>query len=111
MSILPPGAPADLYASLIRMAHLYRCRVLLDTSGEALRQGLQAAPDFVKPNRSEAASFADCPVPDAQAAADPPQQHRDRQRLAAEHEQGGNRANVEGGHEERGHRRVPHPGR
>ena len=67
---LPPGAPVDLYAGLIRMAHLYGCRVLLDTSGEALRQGLQAAPDFVKPNRSEAASFADCPIPDAQAAAE-----------------------------------------
>jgi 1-phosphofructokinase family hexose kinase len=67
---LPPGAPADLYAELIRMAHLYGCRVLLDTSGEALRHGLRGAPDFVKPNRDEAASFAGCPVPDAHAAAE-----------------------------------------
>src|SRR5262249_36342480 len=55
---LPPGAPADLYAELIRLAHLYGCRTLLDTSGEALRQGLNAAPDFVKPNRNEASEFA-----------------------------------------------------
>src|SRR5215212_2714953 len=67
---LPPGAPADLYAELIRMAHLYGCRVLLDTSGEALRLGLQAAPDFVKPNRDEASHFAGSPIPDAQAAID-----------------------------------------
>ena len=67
---LPPGAPADLYAELIRMAHFYGCRALVDTSGEALRHGLEAAPDFVKPNREEAASFAGCPIPDAHAAAE-----------------------------------------
>src|SRR6185295_5937579 len=55
---LPPGAPADLYAELIRLAHVYDCRTLLDTSGDALRQALIAAPDFVKPNRYEAADFA-----------------------------------------------------
>ncbi len=65
---LPPGAPADLYAELIRLAHVYGCRTLLDTSGEALRYGLEAAPDLVKPNRDEAAWFAGHPVPDAGAA-------------------------------------------
>jgi 1-phosphofructokinase family hexose kinase len=55
---LPPGAPTDLYAELIRLAHLYGCRTLLDTSGEALRQGLRAEPDFVKPNRNETFEFA-----------------------------------------------------
>jgi len=54
---LPPGAPPDLYAELTRMAHLHGCRVLLDTSGEALRRGVAAAPDFVKPNREEASEF------------------------------------------------------
>ena len=61
---LPPGAPADLYAELIRLAHLYGCRTLLDTSGDALRHGLSAAPDFVKPNRQEASTFADRPIDD-----------------------------------------------
>jgi len=56
---LPPGAPSDLYAELIRLAHIYGCRTLLDTSGDALRQALSAAPDFVKPNRHEASKFAD----------------------------------------------------
>ena len=55
---LPPGAPSDLYAELIRLAHVYDCRTLLDTSGDALREAIGAAPDFVKPNRYEAAEFA-----------------------------------------------------
>jgi len=59
---LPPGAPNDFYADLIRMAHVYGCRVLLDASGEALRHALPAAPDLVKPNRNEAAGFAGRPV-------------------------------------------------
>ena len=55
---LPPGAPSDLYAELIRLAHVYGCRTLLDTSGDALHQALSAAPEFVKPNRHEASNFA-----------------------------------------------------
>jgi 1-phosphofructokinase family hexose kinase len=65
---LPPGAPPDLYEELIRMAHLHGCRVLLDSSGEALRQGLLAGPDLVKPNRVEAANFVGHPVDNTQAA-------------------------------------------
>ncbi len=65
---LPPGAPSDLYAEITRIAHAYRCRVLLDTSGDALRRGLEAAPDFVKPNRQEASNFAGHHVQDADSA-------------------------------------------
>ena len=65
---LPPGAPSDLYAELIRLAHVYDCRTLLDTSGDALRQALGAAPDLVKPNRYEAADFAGCSIDSATAA-------------------------------------------
>ena len=65
---LPPGAPPDLYAELIRLAHLYGCRTLLDTSGEALRQGLNAAPDFAKPNRNEASEFANYTIDSADHA-------------------------------------------
>ena len=67
---LPPGAPSDLYTELIRLAHLYGCRTLLDTSGEALRQGLNAAPDFVKPNRNEASNFAGYKIDSADNAAE-----------------------------------------
>lgn len=51
---LPPGAPVDFYAQLIRLAHAHGCRVLLDTSGEAMRAALRESPDLVKPNRDEA---------------------------------------------------------
>jgi 1-phosphofructokinase family hexose kinase len=67
---LPPGAPADLYAEITRIAHIYGCRVLLDTSGEALRRGLEAAPDFVKPNLQEASDFAGSQIYDAESAAE-----------------------------------------
>lgn len=67
---LPPGAPADFYAELIRLAHAFGCRALLDTSGPALRYGLKAAPDLVKPNREEAAWFSGLRVCDASAAAE-----------------------------------------
>jgi 1-phosphofructokinase family hexose kinase len=65
---LPPGAPVDLYAELIRLAHLYGCRTLLDTSGDALRHGLSASPDFVKPNRNEAIAFAGRSITDPTGA-------------------------------------------
>jgi len=67
---LPPGAPADLYAELIRLAHHYGCRTLLDTSGDALRQGLDAAPDFVKPNRNEASAFVNYSIDNTNSAAE-----------------------------------------
>src|SRR6185369_13316542 len=67
---LPPGAPPDFYAELIRLAHVYGCRVLLDSSGEALRYGLAAGPDLVKPNRAEASWFADSSVVSAIEALD-----------------------------------------
>jgi len=66
---LPPGAPSDLYTEITRIAHVYGCRVLLDTSGEALRRGLEAEPDFVKPNRQEASNFAGDHVQDVDSAA------------------------------------------
>ena len=65
---LPPGAPSDLYAELIRLAHVYDCRTLLDTSGDALREALGAAPDLVKPNRHEAEDFADYSIDSASTA-------------------------------------------
>ena len=74
---LPPGAPADLYAELTRIAHLHGCRVLLDTSGEALRRGLEAEPDFVKPNSAEAANFSGYVIHDTDDAAEAAQKFFD----------------------------------
>jgi 1-phosphofructokinase len=51
---LPPGAPPDIYAALIRSAKRRGARTILDTAGPALKIGVAAAPDMVKPNRAEA---------------------------------------------------------
>jgi tagatose 6-phosphate kinase len=50
---LPPGVPDTAYATLITMAHDHNCRVVLDTSGAALRAGVEARPDVVKVSRAE----------------------------------------------------------
>ena len=52
---LPAGAASDLYARFVALANELGCRTFLDTSGEPLRHALLAQPDFVKPNREEAA--------------------------------------------------------
>jgi len=54
---LPPGLPADAYATLIRLAAATGARTILDTSGDALRHGLAAGPDVAKPNADELAAL------------------------------------------------------
>jgi tagatose 6-phosphate kinase len=53
---LPPAVPDDAYADLIEAAHRAGGRVVLDAEGAALRAGLAAGPDLVKPNQAEMAS-------------------------------------------------------
>jgi 1-phosphofructokinase family hexose kinase len=59
---LPAGAAPDLHARLVTIAREYGRRTLLDTSGEPLRFGLAAKPDFVKPNREEVTQLLGMPV-------------------------------------------------
>ncbi len=54
---LPPGAPEDIYARLIRIAAGRGALTILDAGGAALRNGIAAGPDLVKPNRAEAAEL------------------------------------------------------
>jgi tagatose 6-phosphate kinase len=54
---LPPGAPVDGYATLVRLAAARGVPTVLDTSGDALRHGLAAGPDLVKPNATELAAL------------------------------------------------------
>ncbi|GAA1565276.1 MULTISPECIES: 1-phosphofructokinase family hexose kinase [Streptomyces] len=54
---LPPGVPVGAYAVLVRAARAAGVPVLLDTSGEALRRGIAARPDMVKPNAAEVAEL------------------------------------------------------
>jgi 1-phosphofructokinase family hexose kinase len=65
---LPPGVPADFYATLIRRAHAHGCTFVLDTSGEVLRRSLEAGPDCVKPNREEAKWITGKEITDAASA-------------------------------------------
>ncbi|GAA3400853.1 1-phosphofructokinase [Paenibacillus hodogayensis] len=50
---LPKGAPAALYAELIHIARSAGATVLLDTSGDALVEGVKAKPFLIKPNEDE----------------------------------------------------------
>lgn len=52
---LPPGAPDDLYASLVTAIRRTGARVAVDTSGAALERVLGSRPDLLKPNEDELA--------------------------------------------------------
>lgn len=59
---LPPGWPADTYATLTRHAHALGGQVMLDTSGQPFSEALKAMPDIVKPNRDELAEHLGRPL-------------------------------------------------
>jgi 1-phosphofructokinase len=50
---LPPGIPASIYAEIIEMAKRRGIVTVLDADGEALKEGLRAAPYALKPNIHE----------------------------------------------------------
>jgi 1-phosphofructokinase family hexose kinase len=51
---LPPGVPRDFYRRLIGKARETGVKTMLDTDGEALREGIEAGPTVVAPNQQEA---------------------------------------------------------
>ncbi|MEU8775101.1 1-phosphofructokinase family hexose kinase [Streptomyces sp. NPDC048606] len=68
---LPPGVPVGAYALLVRAARAAGAApVLLDTSGEALRRGVAARPEIIKPNAAELAELTGSrdPLPATRAA-------------------------------------------
>lgn len=50
---LPPGVPTDLYKTLIGVVNEAGAKSVLDSDGEPMRQGLEARPFMIKPNRDE----------------------------------------------------------
>jgi len=50
---LPQGLPDTIYGQLIEILKEQRVKVLLDSSGAALREGIKALPDAIKPNLEE----------------------------------------------------------
>ena len=55
---LPPGVPLDFYRQMVEIARDANVLAILDSSGEALRLGVQAQPALVKPNEKEFADLA-----------------------------------------------------
>ncbi len=51
---IPPSVPPGFYSKLLRMAREHGVKTLLDTDGEALLEGVAAAPTVVAPNQQEA---------------------------------------------------------
>ncbi|MDR3551909.1 MAG: 1-phosphofructokinase [Clostridia bacterium] len=54
---VPKGIGTDFYPELISIAKAAGKTVILDTSGELLRAGIEAKPDIIKPNRTEISSL------------------------------------------------------
>ena len=54
---LPAGVENDIYKTLIIKAKEYNTKVILDSSGEVLRQGIEAKPYMIKPNLRELGSL------------------------------------------------------
>lgn len=50
---VPPGVYTDIYARMTAMANEAGVKVILDASGELLREGIKAKPYLIKPNRDE----------------------------------------------------------
>jgi tagatose 6-phosphate kinase len=64
---LPPSLPADSYAVLTESAHDRGRRVVLDTSGAALRAGIESGPDLIKVSRAELSELAGSELTDEDA--------------------------------------------
>lgn len=52
-----PGVPKNIYRTLTEKAHANGLQVIMDADGELFREGIQAHPDVIKPNRFELAQF------------------------------------------------------
>jgi 6-phosphofructokinase 2 len=55
---LPPGVPTDIYGRIAWIAKKKKARLIVDTSGEALKQAVQEGVYLVKPNLGELSYLA-----------------------------------------------------
>lgn len=67
---LPPGFPREAYTSYIRAAREHRVKVFLDADGDAMRVGVGAGPDLIKPNVAEAERLLGRRLPDEASVTD-----------------------------------------
>lgn len=50
---LPPGAHPEIYYKIMEIARNKGAKIILDSDGDALKTGIQIAPDVIKPNVHE----------------------------------------------------------
>ncbi|MFO7811865.1 MAG: 1-phosphofructokinase family hexose kinase [Pelovirga sp.] len=62
---LPPGVPEDFYARVARWARAAGVRLVLDTSGPALKAALDEGVYLIKPNRRELKNLSSQPIENA----------------------------------------------
>lgn len=60
---VPPGAPDDFHARLVRSARHSGVPVAVDASGPALAEACKERPNLIKPNRAELAELIGVPLP------------------------------------------------
>jgi 1-phosphofructokinase len=60
---MPPGAPADLYAVLVRRVRERGGRVAIDSSGASFSAAVAATPHLIKPNHEELAELVGHDLP------------------------------------------------
>jgi tagatose 6-phosphate kinase len=63
---IPKGLPNDIYAKLIEIAKKAGKKVILDTSGDPLIEGIAACPTMIKPNKSEIENLTGVAVNDSE---------------------------------------------
>jgi 1-phosphofructokinase family hexose kinase len=78
---LPPGAPGDAYARLVRVARTHRVPAVVDAAGGQLAAALEAEPEVVTPNLAEAEGVLG--RPSADGVQPPPGEARERAVAAA----------------------------
>ncbi len=64
---MPPGAPEDAAAQLVRVARDVGAHPVVDSSGPALAAAVAAGPELVKPSRRELEELVGRPLPDDDA--------------------------------------------
>lgn len=62
---MPPACPANYYAGVIRAVAGEKCLCVLDADGAPLREGIEARPWLIKPNRAELEALVGRPLPGA----------------------------------------------
>ena len=64
---LPTGVAPAIYRDIATRLKVRGCKVVVDTSGEALARAVEAAPDIIKPNIDELVGLLGCPLDDEAA--------------------------------------------